>query len=60
MPEQPHSSVPVRARLGAIELEERQALAAYRHRQARGVPAGVPHEEAFRRVFADDKSIPGR
>ncbi|MER6916481.1 type II toxin-antitoxin system prevent-host-death family antitoxin [Streptomyces sp. NPDC000594] len=34
-----------------LELEELRALAAYRDRQALGEQAGVPHEEAVRRVF---------
>jgi ribonuclease D len=34
-----------------LELEEMRALAAYRERQARGEDAGVPQDEAFRRVF---------
>jgi prevent-host-death family protein len=38
----------------ALELEELRALAAYRSREARGESAGVPHDEAFRRVFGSD------
>jgi prevent-host-death family protein len=38
----------------ALELEEMRALAAFRERQARGESAGVPHDEAFRRVFGSD------
>lgn len=37
-----------------LELEELRALAAYRERQARGESAGVPHDEALRRVFGPD------
>ncbi|MFI0939866.1 type II toxin-antitoxin system prevent-host-death family antitoxin [Streptomyces sp. NPDC021020] len=39
----------------ALELEEMRALAAYRARQARGDSAGVPHEEAYRRIFGGDR-----
>ncbi|MFF3699143.1 type II toxin-antitoxin system prevent-host-death family antitoxin [Streptomyces sp. NPDC002221] len=35
----------------ALELEELRALAAYRARQERGENAGIPHNEAHRRVF---------
>ncbi|MBP0459734.1 type II toxin-antitoxin system Phd/YefM family antitoxin [Streptomyces montanisoli] len=35
----------------ALELREMRALGAYRARQARGESAGVPHDEACRRVF---------
>ncbi|UGY94008.1 type II toxin-antitoxin system Phd/YefM family antitoxin [Streptomyces gobiensis] len=38
----------------ACELEEMRALAAYRDRQTRGESAGIPQDEAFRRVFGDD------
>ncbi len=40
-------------RLGgdALDPEELRALAAYRERQTRGESAGVPHDEALRRVF---------
>ncbi|WP_258534446.1 hypothetical protein [Streptomyces sp. PT12] len=34
-------------------VEEARALAAYRERQARGEDAGVPHEEAYRRIFGE-------
>jgi hypothetical protein len=37
-----------------VELAEARALAAYRERQARGESAGVPQDEAFRRVFGSD------
>jgi prevent-host-death family protein len=37
-----------------LELEEMRALAAYRERQARGESSGVPHGEAFRRVFGEE------
>ncbi|WP_049564916.1 type II toxin-antitoxin system Phd/YefM family antitoxin [Streptomyces sp. SBT349] len=40
----------------ALELEEMRALAAHRERQARGEAAGVPHDEAFRRVFGGDEA----
>lgn len=40
----------------ALELEERRALADYRERQARGESLGIPHDEAFRRVFGGDDS----
>jgi hypothetical protein len=33
------------------QLEEMRALAAHRERQARGESAGLPHDEAFRRVL---------
>ncbi|MGW6605649.1 type II toxin-antitoxin system prevent-host-death family antitoxin [Streptomyces sp. NPDC055036] len=36
------------------ELQELRALAAYRARQARGESTGVPHVEAYRRVFGDE------
>ncbi|WP_233580772.1 type II toxin-antitoxin system Phd/YefM family antitoxin [Streptomyces triticirhizae] len=39
----------------AVELDELRALAAYRERQAHGENAGVPHEEAFRRIFGEDE-----
>lgn len=35
----------------ALELQEMRALAAYRARQARDESAGVPRDEAYRRVF---------
>ncbi|MEV7675941.1 type II toxin-antitoxin system Phd/YefM family antitoxin [Streptomyces sp. NPDC088752] len=35
----------------ALELQELRALNAYRARQARGEDVGVPHEEAYRRIF---------
>lgn len=35
----------------ALELQELRALAAYRARQDSGETAGIPHDEAFRRVF---------
>lgn len=38
----------------ALELEEMRALAAYRESQRRGESLGVPHDEAFRRVFGED------
>lgn len=38
----------------ALELQEMRALAAYRARQARGESVGVPHDEAYRRVFGDE------
>lgn len=38
----------------ALELEELRALADYRERQARGESLGIPHDEAFRRVFGGD------
>ncbi|MFD5318672.1 type II toxin-antitoxin system Phd/YefM family antitoxin [Streptomyces sp. NPDC127098] len=38
----------------ALELDELRALAAYRERQARGDESGIPHDEAFRRVFGSD------
>ena len=37
-----------------LELEEMRALAAYRARQERGESAGVPHPEAYRRVFGGE------
>ncbi|CAL9333088.1 type II toxin-antitoxin system Phd/YefM family antitoxin [Streptomyces radiopugnans] len=40
----------------ALELQELRALAAYRARQARGEDTGVPHEEAYRRVFGQDQA----
>ncbi|MDT0441464.1 type II toxin-antitoxin system Phd/YefM family antitoxin [Streptomyces johnsoniae] len=40
----------------ALELEEMRALAAYRERQARGESAGIPHDEAFRRIFGGDEA----
>jgi hypothetical protein len=33
-----------------------RALTAYRARQARGEMAGVPHDDAYRRVFGGDKA----
>jgi hypothetical protein len=39
-----------------LELSEQRALAAYRARQARGEAAGVPHAEAFRRLFGADEA----
>ncbi|MGW6506072.1 type II toxin-antitoxin system Phd/YefM family antitoxin [Streptomyces niveus] len=38
----------------ALELEEMRALAEYRERQARGESLGIPHDEAFRRVFGGE------
>ncbi|WP_461111014.1 type II toxin-antitoxin system prevent-host-death family antitoxin [Streptomyces calidiresistens] len=38
----------------ALESEERRALLASRARQARGREIGVPHAEAFRRVFGEE------
>jgi PHD/YefM family antitoxin component YafN of YafNO toxin-antitoxin module len=35
----------------ALELQELRALVAYRARQERGESAGIPHDEAYRRVF---------
>ncbi|MFF3159052.1 hypothetical protein [Streptomyces sp. NPDC057910] len=40
----------------ALELQELRALAAYRTRQASGEDVGVPHAEAYRRVFGE--SVP--
>jgi PHD/YefM family antitoxin component YafN of YafNO toxin-antitoxin module len=40
----------------ALERQELRARAAYRARQARGEDAGVPHEEACRRVFGQDQA----
>jgi PHD/YefM family antitoxin component YafN of YafNO toxin-antitoxin module len=40
----------------ALELQEMRALAAYRARQARAEHAGVPHNEALRRVFGGDEA----
>ncbi|GAA4989820.1 hypothetical protein GCM10023205_71270 [Yinghuangia aomiensis] len=40
----------------ALELQEMRALAAYRARQAHGDDAGVPHDEAYRRVFGSDQA----
>ncbi|MFE0043694.1 hypothetical protein [Streptomyces albireticuli] len=40
----------------ALELQELRALAAYRTRQASGEDAGVPHNEAYRRMFGE--SVP--
>ncbi|AXK35139.1 type II toxin-antitoxin system Phd/YefM family antitoxin [Streptomyces armeniacus] len=40
----------------ALELEEMRALAAYRERRDRGESAGVPHDEAYRRVFGGDEA----
>jgi anti-sigma regulatory factor (Ser/Thr protein kinase) len=37
-----------------LEVRERSALAAHRQRQARDEPAGVRHDDAFRRVFGED------
>ncbi|GAA2247360.1 hypothetical protein GCM10010232_38230 [Streptomyces amakusaensis] len=39
-----------------LELQELRALAAYRTRQACGEEAGVPHDEAYRRVFGESKT----
>ncbi|MFF5832302.1 hypothetical protein ACFY8H_30035 [Streptomyces bacillaris] len=39
-----------------LERQELRALAAYRTRQARGEEAGVPHDEAYRRVFGEDRT----
>jgi len=39
-----------------LTLQEQRALAAYRARQARGEAAGVPHAEAFRRLFGADET----
>ena len=36
----------------ALELQELRALADYRTRQGRGESAGIPHDEAYRRVFS--------
>ncbi|MCS0639121.1 type II toxin-antitoxin system Phd/YefM family antitoxin [Streptomyces sp. LP05-1] len=41
---------------GALELQELRAVAAYRERQETGEAAGVPHDEALRRVFGGDES----
>ncbi|MEV0775708.1 hypothetical protein ACIBLA_24515 [Streptomyces sp. NPDC050433] len=38
----------------ALEVREAEALAAYRESQANSVSLGVPHDEAFRRVFGED------
>ncbi|MFG3201995.1 type II toxin-antitoxin system Phd/YefM family antitoxin [Streptomyces sp. NPDC048192] len=40
----------------ALELEELRALAAYRSRQARSEDAGIPHDEAYRRVFGEGEA----
>jgi prevent-host-death family protein len=40
----------------ALELEEMRALAAYRDRQARGESAGLPHDEALRRIFGEGEA----
>jgi anti-sigma regulatory factor (Ser/Thr protein kinase) len=40
----------------ALELQELRALAACRAHQARGENAGVPHDEAYRRVFGDGEA----
>ncbi|MFI6530618.1 hypothetical protein [Streptomyces uncialis] len=40
----------------ALELQELRALATYRERQARGENVGVPHDEAYRRVFGGDQA----
>ncbi|MFE2062402.1 type II toxin-antitoxin system prevent-host-death family antitoxin [Streptomyces sp. NPDC059467] len=40
----------------ALELQELRALAAYRGRQARAEDAGVPHDEAYRRVFGESEA----
>ncbi|MFF5145175.1 hypothetical protein ACFY6U_36600 [Streptomyces sp. NPDC013157] len=40
----------------ALELQELRALAAYRSRQTRGDNAGVPHDEAYRRVFGEGEA----
>lgn len=39
----------------ALESEEMRALEAYRAHQARGADDGVPHAEAYRRIFGGDK-----
>jgi hypothetical protein len=39
-----------------LELQELWALAAYRARQERGESTGVPHDEAYRRVFGRDQA----
>lgn len=39
-----------------LEPQEQRALAAYRTRQARGEAAGVTHDEAYRRVFGEDRT----
>lgn len=36
--------------------EELRALQAYRARQARGKDDGIPHAEAYRRVFGGEKA----
>ncbi|MEU6485059.1 hypothetical protein [Streptomyces sp. NPDC046887] len=53
MTEETHSITEARDRLDELDLQEARALAAYRARQARGEDAGVPQEEAYRRVFGD-------
>ena len=40
----------------ALELEELRALAAYRERQDHGEDAGVPHDEAYRRLFGSPEA----
>lgn len=40
----------------ALELQEMRALAACRARQAQAENAGVPHAEAYRRVFGGDEA----
>ncbi|WP_328760331.1 type II toxin-antitoxin system Phd/YefM family antitoxin [Streptomyces sp. NBC_00271] len=40
----------------ALELQELRALAAYHARQARGEDVGVPHHEAYRRVFGEGEA----
>jgi PHD/YefM family antitoxin component YafN of YafNO toxin-antitoxin module len=40
----------------ALELQELRALTAYRTRQTRSEDAGVPHEEAYRRIFGQDQA----
>ncbi|WP_030898675.1 type II toxin-antitoxin system Phd/YefM family antitoxin [Streptomyces sp. NRRL F-5126] len=40
----------------ALELQEMRALAGYRARQSRGENVGIPHAEAFRRIFGEDEA----
>ena len=40
----------------ALELQEMRALAAYRACQTGGESVGVPHAEAYRRVFGTDEA----
>ncbi|UGQ13640.1 type II toxin-antitoxin system Phd/YefM family antitoxin [Yinghuangia sp. ASG 101] len=40
----------------ALELEEMRALEAYRARRARGEDDGIPHAEAYRRIFGGDET----